>query len=128
MLNAVPLVAKLVAQQHHKLLEIYDGHRQACTGCCKAFRSARHLGNLCNIHCIYYMCCTPSHSPLVSAPAGAGAAAVIVGCQPVGRNFLSAVSTLAESATAPNTPPCIVTILMAAAWLPVSVAAVQSAV
>jgi hypothetical protein len=32
----------------------------------------------------------------------------------------------AEVATAPNTPPCILTILIAAAWLPASVAPQQS--
>src|SRR6185369_16045932 len=37
-----------------------------------------------------------------------------------------AFSSFFESATAPNTPPCIVTILSAARWLPRSVAAVQS--
>src|SRR5690242_1537627 len=34
--------------------------------------------------------------------------------------------TAAELATAPNTPPCISTILSAARWLPMSVAPVQS--
>ena len=34
--------------------------------------------------------------------------------------------TAVESATAPNTPPCISTILSAARWLPLSVAPVQS--
>ena len=38
----------------------------------------------------------------------------------------SAARSASLSATAPNTPPCIVTILHAASWLPGSVAPVQS--
>ena len=38
----------------------------------------------------------------------------------------SAASTSAEEATAPNTPPCIVTIFSAASWFAGSVAPVQS--
>ena len=34
--------------------------------------------------------------------------------------------TVVESATQPNTPPCMVTMCSAAAWLPGSVAPVQS--
>ena len=48
---------------------------------------------------------------------------LLVGCD--GKAFKASITCL-ESDTAPNTPPCIWIILKAAAWLPGSVAPVQS--
>mmetsp|Transcript_12602 Transcript_12602/g.40359 ORF Transcript_12602/g.40359 Transcript_12602/m.40359 type:complete len:247 (+) Transcript_12602:1213-1953(+) len=66
----------------------------------------------------------PPRRARVSAAAGGGAAA---GALSRARGIASSTwSTASEEAMAPKTPPCIVTILCAAAWLPLSVAPVPS--
>lgn len=67
------------------------------------------------IYCMQHVTYFTIYSPLFPAHPGVGAFALLIGCQPLGQNVLSAASTLLESAMAPKTPPCMVTMLIAAA-------------
>src|SRR3954453_5489099 len=58
------------------------------------------------------------HSRLIAVAGGGDGAGILI--------QFKASTTAADRDTAPNTPPCIFTILIAARWLPRSVAPVQS--